>query len=117
MEENILVMLAWRCKNLEELTLIGFELSEIDLLAITRLRGDSLKQLLVPDCCIYLMNSKMLEDEGYYEEDKVFLDYASNSIHNQVISEIAKPLNRSWTPLNSNDLNDTNQYYLNAVLN
>lgn len=59
----------------------------------------------------------MLEDEGYYEEDKVFLDYASNSIRNQVISEIAKPLNRTWTPLNSNDLSDASQYYLNTIIN
>ena len=64
------------------------------------------------------MNSKMLEDEGYYDEDKVFLDYASNSIRNQVVSEIAKPLNRSWSPLSLSQLsNGTNasQYYLDIL--
>lgn len=63
------------------------------------------------------MNSKLLEDEGYYDEDKVFLDYASNSIRNKVIGEIAKPLNRSWSPLSLNQLSNSNasQYYLDIL--
>lgn len=62
----------------------------------------------------------MLEDEGYYEEDKIFLDFASNSTRTQVINEIAKPLNRAWSPLNLNQLsngNNASQYYLNTILN
>ena len=62
----------------------------------------------------------MLEDEGYYDDDKIFLDYASTSIRNQVINEIAKPLNRQWTPLYLNQLtngNNASEYYLNTMLN
>lgn len=65
------------------------------------------------------MNSKILEDEGYYDEDKLFLDYASLPVRNQVINEIAKPLNRQWLPLYLNQLNNSNnasEYYLNTML-
>ena len=60
----------------------------------------------------------MLEDEGYYDEDKIFLDYASTAMRNQVINEIAKPLNRTWSPLSLSQLNGSNasQYYLNTML-
>ncbi|RWS05479.1 F-box only protein 33-like protein [Dinothrombium tinctorium] len=97
--ENELVMLAWRCKKLNHLTLIGYEISEVDLIAITRLRGSQLKELFIPSCCISLLHSPIIEDEGYYDDDRFYLDMAPPDLRSQVIADIAKPLNRDWIPM------------------
>ncbi|RWS25202.1 F-box only protein 33-like protein [Leptotrombidium deliense] len=102
--ENELVMLAWRCKKLQHLTVIGYEISEVDLIAITRLRGYQLKELLIPSCCILLSQSPIIEDEGYYDDDRFYLDMADVRFRNQVISDIAKPLNRDWIPMTFDEI-------------
>jgi hypothetical protein len=127
-QENPLVMLAWRCKKLVKMTVIGkslsiqtyiihssqlsfpfsysgFEVCDADLIAITRLRGQSLKELNFPSCCISLLHSPIAEDEGYYDQDdKFYLDCAPLSLQNKIIDDIAKPLNRNWTPMSFNEL-------------
>lgn len=95
--ENPLVMLAWRCRKLAHLAISGFEISDADLIAITRLRGPGLETLVIPSCCILLAHS-VVEDEGYYDEEKVYLDGVSDNIRAKVCLDIAKPLNRTWMP-------------------
>ena len=96
--ENPLVMLAWRCKLLERLVLIGFEIADIDLIAIARLRGEHLTELLVPSCCISLTSS-CNSDSHMIDEDLTYHDMVSNSIKTQLVEDISKPLNRAWKPL------------------
>jgi hypothetical protein len=74
------------------------------------LRGSTLKQFLFPLCCISLLHSPIAEDEGYYDDDKFFLDGAPLSIQRKVIEDISKPLNREWKPMNFDELP-------NAVIN
>jgi len=49
------VMLAWKCKKLSHLTVIGYALDHDDVVGISRLRGDQLQQFSIPDCCILEM--------------------------------------------------------------
>jgi len=114
--ENPLVMLAWRCRKLVNLTLIGesfdfinmfhsdlftgYEISEHDLIAISRLRGQSLKELQVPSCCISLLQLPVPEDEGYSDDDKFFLDMAPKALREPILGEIRKSLNKpNWSPI------------------
>ncbi|KAI1301660.1 F-box only protein 33 [Halotydeus destructor] len=102
LNENPLVMLAWRCKNLEYLEVIGFEISEVDLLAISRLRGQSMTQLIVPSCCVSIMHST--GEEASQEEEKTFLDLACTEHRKNICEEIGKPLGQSWLPIETKKL-------------
>ncbi|XP_014662819.1 PREDICTED: uncharacterized protein LOC106805645 [Priapulus caudatus] len=51
-EEDELVLLAWKCKNLESFTLIGYEFAQEDIFAIARLLKSKLKHFCIPQCCI-----------------------------------------------------------------
>jgi hypothetical protein len=75
--------------------------SELDLLAIARLRGACLKELLVPDFCISLLKIKLDEDESFGGEEKVYLHKVSAGLRSQVVQRIAQPLTRDWRPLNN----------------
>jgi len=45
------------------------------------------------------MNSSSFEDEGYYDDDRYYLDRAPSSVKDQIIDDISKPLNFKWKPL------------------
>jgi len=45
------------------------------------------------------MNSSTFEDEGYYEDDRFYLDRAPSLVKEQIIEDISKPLNFKWKPL------------------
>ncbi|EEC16721.1 F-box containing protein, putative, partial [Ixodes scapularis] len=45
--ESPVVMLAWRCHQLGSLQLVGHEIADTDVIAIARLRGPQLKELVV----------------------------------------------------------------------
>lgn len=77
----------------------GFEVSELDLLAIARLRGNCLKELLVPEHCISLLKIKLDEDESLNGEEKVYLHKVSAALKAQVVQRIAQPLKRDWNPI------------------
>lgn len=93
--------------NLIITSILGFEMSEADLTAITRLRGSFLKEFKFPTCCISLVQSPGLEDEGYYEHDKFYLDMAPSSVRKKIIESIAEPLNRTWSPISVDKLPKT----------
>ncbi|CAG2167668.1 unnamed protein product [Oppiella nova] len=129
LQENPLVMLAWRCKRLHSLTIIGYEVCDADLIAITRLRGSSLQHFSFPLCCISLLHSPIAEDEGYYDDyfDRrltYFLDDAPQHLQTKVIEDIAQPLDRKWTPMTYeqlpsaviNGFNSMQTTYLSTIL-
>ncbi|CAG2113242.1 unnamed protein product [Medioppia subpectinata] len=129
LRENPLVMLAWRSRQLQSLTIIGYEVCDSDLIAITRLRGSSLRHFSFPLCCISLLHSPIAEDEGYYDDyfDRrmtYFLDGAPQHIQTKVIEDIAQPLDRRWTPLTyeqlpnavTNSVNSMQTTYLSTIL-
>lgn len=84
-----LVLLAWKCKYLEELTLIGYEMLEINLTAIAQLRNN-LKIFHIPmDCVITLrfgefQNNNFIEDE---DGSDTIVDYGICS--NQIIEKVS----------------------------
>ena len=51
-EPDPLVLLCWKCRELRELVIVGYELAEINLLAIGKLRGEQLRRLVVPLECV-----------------------------------------------------------------
>ncbi|KAK8762573.1 F-box only protein 33 [Amblyomma americanum] len=50
--ESPVVMLAWRCHRLSSLKLVGHEIADMDLIAVARLRGPQLKELVIPADCV-----------------------------------------------------------------
>lgn len=83
--EDPFVMLAWRCENLTDFTLIGYNIAISDLIAVARLRGRQLKQLKVPECCI-----------EYQEE--------GNLSNDQLDQEVSNWLEQPWSPILDEDL-------------
>ncbi|GAB6018963.1 hypothetical protein CHUAL_000604 [Chamberlinius hualienensis] len=84
-EEDPFVMLAWRCENLLEFTLIGYKIAMDDLIAIVRLRSAKLKLFKIPDCCIE------------YSYDSV-ADY------DVLCHEVSDLLDQTWSPIANEDL-------------
>lgn len=84
-----LVLLVWKCKNLTELTIIGYEMLEINLIAIAKLRS-SLKDFNVPiDCIIDLRYGEFKNDDFIEDEDgeDTIVDYGFCS--DQVIDKVS----------------------------
>ncbi|CAN7992814.1 unnamed protein product [Ixodes hexagonus] len=83
--ESPVVMLAWRCHQLSSLRLVGHEIADTDVIAIARLRGPQLKELVVSADCVS-------ESSGgpYYSE----LRSADVRL---LESEVSKSLLRTWT--------------------
>ncbi|XP_042879198.1 F-box only protein 33-like [Penaeus japonicus] len=106
-----LVMLAWKCKNLEHLTLCGYGYGGSDVVAIARLRGAGLKELRIPEDCLEADESHELADEEDIEN---------------IAEDVSAGLSRTWRPLTLSDLHpcvrttskisDTDQYMLSIVL-
>ena len=53
-----LVLLAWKCKHLTSLTIIGYEMLEINLIAIAKLRPNLYTFRVAMDCVIDLKYGK-----------------------------------------------------------
>ncbi|CAL1285883.1 unnamed protein product [Larinioides sclopetarius] len=87
-----LVMLAWRCKKLTYVKIIGYEVGADSLIAVSRLRGEQLKDLKIPACCIsstQLEESEQLTQQGALE-------------HMQ--NEVSYGLGQYWQPMTLNEL-------------
>ena len=68
-EPDSLVLLCWRCRHLENLTLIGYEMAEVNLVAIAKLRNN-LKTFRVPlDCIIDLKYGNFFGGDNFVEDD------------------------------------------------
>ena len=82
------VLLAWKCKYLEELTLIGYEILQINLTAIAQLRNN-LKIFHIPMDCVITLRYGAFADDDFFEDeegDDTRVDYGICSI--QVISKV-----------------------------
>lgn len=87
--EDPFVMLAWKCANLDSLTIIGYAISDYDIIAMARLRGSSLRKLVIPNMCITWEDPY---SEIYGDMGAEFIDMVSSS------------LKRSWHPVLDTDL-------------
>lgn len=99
-----LVLLAWKCKHLEELVLIGYEILEINLTAIAQLRSN-LKVFHVPMDCVVQLRYGQYEDEDFIETesgDEILVDYGFCS--KQIIHKVSKALGFKWNLLNKYEL-------------
>lgn len=100
-----LVLLCWKCRHLNELVVVGYEILEINLIAIAKLRSN-LKTFYVPmDCIIDLKygefkNNNFIEDE---DGEDTIVDYGYCSDH--VIENVCQILgNQNWHPLEKDEL-------------
>ncbi|KAK8389759.1 hypothetical protein O3P69_009036 [Scylla paramamosain] len=84
-----LVMLAWKCKHLEHLTLFGYGYGGSDIVAIARLRGPGLKKLWIPEDCLEADESHELANE----EDV-----------DNIAEDVSAGLGRTWRPLTLSEL-------------
>ncbi|KPM06062.1 F-box containing protein-like protein [Sarcoptes scabiei] len=97
---NVLVMLAWRCRNLSDLTVIGYQLTDMDIVAMARLRGRSLKTFHFPASCIQLTERYMKLNESLcFEEIATNFDLASPTAQRFFREIVSKPLKRTWHPI------------------
>lgn len=87
--ESPVVMLTWRCHRLSSLKLVGHEIADTELIAIARLRGPKLKELVVPADCVSAGSS----GGPYYTE------LCPADVKN-LESEVSLGLQRSWTLTN-----------------
>ncbi|KAI1897803.1 hypothetical protein AGOR_G00087030 [Albula goreensis] len=82
--EDPLVLLAWRCTRLSLLVLHGYTVWAHNLIAISRLRGSSLKVLAVPEESIHI------------DPDQAQL-MGEDPLHH-LIKEVSLGLGRAWSP-------------------
>ncbi|KAG8189120.1 hypothetical protein JTE90_028659 [Oedothorax gibbosus] len=82
-----LIILAWRCQKLTSMKIIGYEVDADSLIAISRLRGEQLQELLIPGCCI---NSIQLEESEQFPRESAF-EHMGN--------EVSFALQKFWQPL------------------
>lgn len=81
-----LVMIAWRCTNLQELVLIGYKYFDQCLIAIARLRGETLQRLDIA--------AQDIVDE-------------TNLLHSGSLQmEVSEAMGKSWAPLADSELHD-----------
>ncbi|XP_035599140.1 F-box only protein 33-like [Oncorhynchus keta] len=87
--EDPLVLLAWRCVHLSVLVIHGYTVWSHNLVAISRLRGSSLKVLAVSE-----------ESIDFDPDQRVFME--GDPVHN-LVKEVSLGLGRVWHPsLDSN---------------
>lgn len=110
---NPLTMLVWQCRDLQEITIFGFILDDLDLLAIARLRGEHLRQLNVPASCVKLthqlatvMPSTDNIDRTYFDnfDHRWFYNTAPSCKQRAVRISISEPLKRDWSPVLDHDI-------------
>ncbi|KAL1431226.1 hypothetical protein MTO96_014604 [Rhipicephalus appendiculatus] len=87
--ESPVVMLAWRCHRLRSLKLVGHEIADFDLIAVARLRGPQLKELVIPADCV----SGSSNGGPYYSELRL-----TDVKHLE--TEVSLSLQRTWTLTN-----------------
>lgn len=86
---NPFIFASWRCVNLEEIVLIGYKYFVDDLRAISRLRGNVLKNLVV-------LRSEMMES---------FDDTASpTTTSREIEQEVSECMGKSWKPMKKKDV-------------
>ncbi|XP_033751138.1 F-box only protein 33-like [Pecten maximus] len=94
-EEDPFVMLAWRCSLLTDFTLIGYEIADEDVIAISRLRGMGLKKLDIPRVCITTVDEP--------EEDEMW-GYPLQINFTAFSEQVSDGLSWNWHPLDDQEL-------------
>lgn len=100
-----MVLLCWKCKNLTELVLVGYEILEINLIAIAKLRDNLRTFYVAMDCIIDLKYGKFKNDNFIEDEDgeDTIVDYGFCS--EQSIRKVCKILRcDNWHPLEKDEL-------------
>lgn len=89
-EPDPLVLMCWKCKHLKELVIIGYEMLELNLIAIAKLRTN-LKVFNLPmDCIIDLKYGKFVRYNQFVEDedgDDMIVEYGFCS--EQVIDKVS----------------------------
>jgi len=104
-EPDPLVLLAWQCKKLTSLTILGYEVLEVNLLAIARLRPQLRVFNVCADCVMTLqyghlhMNHQFVEDE---DGNDAFIQYGICT--NSIQTMIGQVLGWSWHPLSKHEI-------------
>ncbi|KAK3097965.1 hypothetical protein FSP39_014870 [Pinctada imbricata] len=92
-DEDPFVMLAWRCYKLKHFTLIGYKISDDDVIAIARLRGNKLETFGIPQCSICTVS-----DDGEY-------DWMNQETHiDEFRSMVSENMSWSWRPIEDEEL-------------
>lgn len=94
-EEDPFVMLSWRCSLLTDFTLIGYEISDEDVIAISRLRGTGLKTFDIPRCCITTVGETEEEEMWGYPPQINFQAFSD---------QVSDSLSWTWHPLDDQEL-------------
>jgi len=84
-------MAAWRCSNLEEIILLGYKYYVDNLVAIARLRGDTLKTLRIA-----------AQDILYDVTEPSIIEELSLGF----LQEVSEALGNIWAPLPNSQLHD-----------
>lgn len=104
-EPDPLILLCWKCKSLQELVVVGYEMLEINLIAIAKLRANLKKFHVAMDCIIDLKYGKFRNDDFIEDEEgeDTIVDYGFCS--DQVIDKVCKILgSQNWHPLEKEEL-------------
>ncbi|CAF0954244.1 unnamed protein product [Didymodactylos carnosus] len=103
-EPDPLVLLAWQCKQLTELSILGYEVLEVNLLAIAKLRPQ-LRTLNVCVDCVMTLQFGRLQNRHFFEDDDgedAFVDYGH--IDNYIQTIISESVGWQWRPLQKHEL-------------
>ncbi|XP_042911886.1 F-box only protein 33 [Parasteatoda tepidariorum] len=87
-----LIMLAWKCKKLTYMKIIGYEVNADSLIAISRLRGTELKDLLVPVCCL---STLQIEENASVSRSRALAE---------MTEQVSFSLQRNWRPMTYDEL-------------
>ncbi|CAM4775409.1 unnamed protein product [Rotaria magnacalcarata] len=104
-EPDPLVLLAWQCKKLTSLTILGYEVLEVNLLAIAKLRPQLRRLNVCADCVMTLqyghlqMNRQFVEDE---DGNDAFIQYGICT--NSIQTIIGQVLGWQWHPLSKHEI-------------
>ena len=100
-----LVLLCWKCKHLTDLIIVGYEILEINLIAIAKLRSN-LKSFYVPMDCVMDLRYGHFRNNAFIEDDDgedTIVDYGFCSY--QVIDKVCSILgSQNWHPLEKDEL-------------
>jgi len=93
--EDPFVMLTWKCQNLKEFSLIGYDIDQDDVVAIARLKGNQLKRFEIPMCCISTIEVEEAAGVAWSNRGIVGTNF---------FTEVSKSLGRDWSPISDDDL-------------
>ncbi|ESO98668.1 hypothetical protein LOTGIDRAFT_174082 [Lottia gigantea] len=121
-------LVKYHSKNLTSLHLPtvkedGWGITDEDIIAMSRLRGESLHKFVIPMSCIF--SAMNLEDEhGNDDDDENSDDLSVHSISQEFFDKVSKSLKRTWWPVEDTDLPlglfdanaDSEEIYMDTLL-